>query len=103
MHYTLAMATSNRDEILPDFSKEEFAMATIATIGTGIKPRNMVEAKVSEDWPMWKEAMLEQLTHLKHNNTWTLVPHPTGKNIIGCCWVFRIKRDANGKIMSVTP
>ena len=69
-----AMAASDMDEFIPDFSEEAFAMATIATIGTGIEPKHITEARASKDWPMWEEAMNEQLTRLKHDNTWTLVP-----------------------------
>ena len=43
--------------------------------------------------------MFEQLQRLAVNGTWRLVPRPSGKNIIGCRWVFRIKRDAQGKIL----
>ncbi|CAM8952089.1 unnamed protein product [Rhodiola kirilowii] len=35
---------------------------------------------------------------LLRNRTWTLVPPPCNANIIGCKWVYRIKRRADGTI-----
>ena len=38
---------------------------------------------------------------LLRNGTWTLVPPSPTMNIVGCKWVFRIKRNADGTIDSV--
>jgi len=35
---------------------------------------------------------------LLQNKTWYPVPPPEGKNIIGCKWVYKIKRKADGTI-----
>lgn len=35
---------------------------------------------------------------LQENNTWTLVPRPEGKKILTSRWVFKIKRNQDGKI-----
>lgn len=34
--------------------------------------------------PHWKKAMEEEVCALQNNNTWTLVPKPADKKIIGC-------------------
>lgn len=39
-----------------------------------------------------------EITTLESNNTWSLVPFPIGKKIIGCKWVFRVKHKADGSI-----
>jgi histone deacetylase 1/2 len=46
----------------------------------------------------WREAMSSELTALMHHNTWQLVPPPTDCNIVGCKWVFQVKRHANGSV-----
>lgn len=42
--------------------------------------------------PVWKAAMLAEFIVLLKKNTWTLTTLPPGKNLIGCTWVFKIKR-----------
>jgi hypothetical protein len=56
------------------------------------------EAQSSVDWPLWKEAMDRKIVTLEHAGTWTTVPCPTGKNIVGSKWVFRRKRNTDGSI-----
>jgi histone deacetylase 1/2 len=47
---------------------------------------------------IWTVAMDSEYQALLHNKTWHLVPRPKGKNIIGCKWVYKIKRKADGTI-----
>jgi len=46
----------------------------------------------------WVSAMNNEYQALLRNRTWHLVPRPKGKNIIGCKWVYKIKRKADGTI-----
>ena len=46
----------------------------------------------------WRTAMSEELNALLQKNTWTLVPRPLDKNVIGNKWIFRIKRRSDGSI-----
>jgi hypothetical protein len=48
--------------------------------------------------PRWRQAMSAKLTTLMRHNTWTLVPPPKHCHLIGCKWVFRVKRNADGTI-----
>ncbi|OMO68753.1 Integrase, catalytic core [Corchorus capsularis] len=48
--------------------------------------------------PHWKEAMHEELEPLHKNKTWELVPPPSDRNVIGCKWVFRVKKNSDGSI-----
>jgi len=48
--------------------------------------------------PKWKNAMDEEYSALMRNKTWHLVPEQSGKNVIDCKWVYRIKKKADGSI-----
>lgn len=46
----------------------------------------------------WRQAMSSEFDALVKNGTWELVP-PTGvENIVGCKWIFCIKRHSDGFI-----
>jgi hypothetical protein len=42
--------------------------------------------------------MSHEFNALIQQHTWDLVPRPQNKNLVGCKWVYRIKRKANGDI-----
>ena len=42
--------------------------------------------------------MLEEFDALIRNDTWELVPPVSVQNIVGCKWIFRIKRLPNGYV-----
>ncbi|KAM1452490.1 hypothetical protein ACFX2I_039449 [Malus domestica] len=48
--------------------------------------------------PVWYSAMQEEIEALYSQNTWSLVDLPPNKNLVGCKWVFKIKRNADGSI-----
>ena len=59
------------------------------------EPRN-VENALNND--SWIEAMKEEIQQIEKNKTWSLVPRPKDKNIIGTKWVFRKKINEDGKV-----
>jgi len=62
------------------------------------EPRSYEEALNSPDSDKWKEAIRKELDSHRENNTWTIVPKPHNRSLIGCKWVFKIKRKADGSI-----
>ena len=60
-----------------------------------VEPMTVSEALQDDDW---FNAMKEEIDQIEKNKTWTLVPRPTKKNVIGTKWVFRNKLDENGEI-----
>ena len=59
------------------------------------EPRNIKDALGNDSWI---EAMNEEIEQIEKNKTWTLVPRPKDKNIIGTKWVFRNKLTEDGKV-----
>ena len=50
------------------------------------------------DSDKWLEAMKSKIESMKINDVWTLVDPPEGVEPIGCKWVFKRKRGADGKV-----
>lgn len=48
--------------------------------------------------PHWFQAMKEEYDALILNNTWSLVPRPSGANIVSGKWVFRHKFHSDGSL-----
>jgi hypothetical protein len=42
--------------------------------------------------------MAKELDALAQNNTWSLVPATEATNVVGCKWVFKTKRAADGTV-----
>jgi len=47
---------------------------------------------------MWVQAMNDELEAMTSNNTWTLVPRPQNRKVVGSRWVYRIKHKPNGDV-----
>nr|GFB79911.1 ribonuclease H-like domain, reverse transcriptase, RNA-dependent DNA polymerase [Tanacetum cinerariifolium] len=47
----------------------------------------------------WIEAMKDELDSINRNNTWRLTSLPPSHKAIGLKWVFKTKKDADGKII----
>ena len=58
-------------------------------------PKNVQEAL---SHPGWRQAMIEEMQALEFNQTWSLVPLPTGKNPVGCRCIFTVKVGPNGTV-----
>ncbi|KAL4341418.1 hypothetical protein GQ457_08G034010 [Hibiscus cannabinus] len=46
----------------------------------------------------WVQAMQEEIQALELNNTWSLVPMPLDKVVIGCKWVYEVKDTSFGDV-----
>ena len=53
---------------------------------------------VASKIPEWQQAMASEFEALQRQQTWSLVPSSSTHNIIGCRWVYKIKRHTNGLI-----
>lgn len=57
-------------------------------------PKIITQALKSQ---IWRKAMDEEMAALTRNATWDLVPL-SPQNVVGCKWIFRIKRNQHGHI-----
>lgn len=48
--------------------------------------------------PQCRRAMSEEYDALVRNGTWELVPADPSHNVVGCKWIFRIKRHSDGSV-----
>ena len=99
---------SDNDEIVPvpdilrpirNRRKPDYYVACAADAAAHeADPKSFKQASKSANKSKWEKAMQEELLSLKKHNTWELVDLPKGKNLVGCKWVYKTKRDANGEI-----
>lgn len=69
-----------------------------AIAGIDGDPMTVDEALSRPDCELWQKAMNDELRSLEENQTWSLVNLPRDKKPIQCKWVFKIKRDSDGKV-----
>jgi hypothetical protein len=74
--------------------EEDQYFAVTATLD---EPATYKQAIESNDRDAWLHAINDELTSHQKNNTWTIVERNNDMNVIGSKWVFKIKRDVNGK------
>lgn len=64
---------------------------------TGIEePVNYTQAAKEK---VWQEAMDCEIDAIERNKTWALTDLPVGHKAIDLKWVYKVKRDTNGKIL----
>lgn len=62
-------------------------------------PTSIRELNKREDRTKWEIAMNDEIRSLLENNTWTLTKLPPGRKTVKTKWIFKTKRDNNGKIV----
>ena len=61
-------------------------------------PTTLKAAMKSQNSHKWRLAMEDELQSMSHNGVWILVDKTEDMKPIGCKWVYKTKRDAEGKI-----
>jgi hypothetical protein len=67
------------------------AIACVHSMG---EPRSYAQAATD---PHWVAAMSDELTAIRDNNTWTLVPRPSAAKPLHVKWVYKLKTDNEGR------
>lgn len=60
------------------------------------EPANFREAAIDNNW---KKAMKQEIESIEENKTWELTTLPLGKKKIGLKWIYKLKKDAEGRII----
>jgi Reverse transcriptase (RNA-dependent DNA polymerase)/Integrase core domain/GAG-pre-integrase domain len=83
------------DEIYSETEPIQLNCTELCLIGME-EPKGFVEA--AED-VNWRSAMVEEINSIHENQTWSLVEPVDGQKVIGLKWVFKLKKNAEGKLM----
>ena len=86
---------SEEEALYVDVGFEEVEFAGLAGV---VEPNTYKQAMNSPDSDLWAKACDEEINSLYGNNTWELVPLPPGRKAVGCKWVFKVKKHADGSI-----
>ena len=54
--------------------------------------------KIAVQYPQWSKAMDEEFKALQRQGTWIFVPSYPCQNVVGCKWVYKLKRNSDGSI-----
>jgi hypothetical protein len=76
-----------------------YALSAEVSNSEGLEPLTLGEAKRRADWPLWEQAIKEELEMLKKTGTWELTERPCDANMVGSKWVFRAKKDTAGNVV----
>lgn len=86
------------DDIYEVYKQEIHLNEVEATLSADNDPKTFREAIEREEAAEWSEAMHAELDSTFKNQVWELVKPQENQKPIGCKWVFKTKRDADGKV-----
>ena len=87
-----ALRRSHRVTTLPSHLRDFHCFSALASLQ---EPQTFHEASSN---PLWQQAMKEELDALHKTRTWDLVDLPSGKSVICCKWVYKIKTRSYGTV-----
>lgn len=87
-----SMTTRSKNNICKPIQKLTFTTQLTRDI---TEPTTLAQA--TRD-PRWCSVMVEEYSALISNGTWTLVPPACVSNMVGCKWIFRLKRHTDGTV-----
>jgi len=70
----------------------------ISALLTFALPQEPSTYKQAASHPEWTQAMLLEYNALVSNQTWTLCPRPSHRNVVRNKWVFKIKQKPDGSV-----
>jgi hypothetical protein len=73
-------------------------VSSVVLITNDGEPSCYQEAINDIDYAKWKMEMKEEMDSLVKNKTWDLVELPKDRKVVGCKWVYKLKKGVDGKI-----
>ena len=64
----------------------------------GTDPCNYDEALQDKDADLWQKALMSEMESIYFNRVWDLAEPPNEIKLIGCKWIYKKKREVNGKM-----
>jgi hypothetical protein len=100
VHIPSSSISSCTNKIVTRSQNNIFKPKKIFTATKHNLPENLEPSTISQALkiPHWSKACSEEFDALMNNGTWTLVPRNESNNLVGCKWLFRIKRNPDGSI-----
>jgi hypothetical protein len=77
-------------------------MAAVACEVLTDEPQSLAEVKERKDWSLWETSMHEELSALQAKGVYELVALPDGKKALPCRWVYKVKRDEQGRVDKIS-
>ena len=91
---THTMVTRYKNNIYKPLTKVSYP-ATKHPLPHTLEPSTVTQALQDSNW---RAAMCDEFNALLRTQTWNLVPRFSPMNVIGCKWVFRVKRNPDGSV-----
>ncbi|KAK9134759.1 hypothetical protein Syun_014089 [Stephania yunnanensis] len=79
------MVTRSKNDI---FKPKALVVQSPYALATQLEPKSVKAALQDHNW---HTAMVDEISALNKNHTWTLVPPTFSMNPVGCKWVFKLK------------
>jgi hypothetical protein len=70
----------------------------VALISNDGEPSCYQEVMDGTESAKWKITMKEEMDALERNKTWDLVELPEGRKVVGCKWVYKLKKGVDDKV-----
>ncbi|KAG8492104.1 hypothetical protein CXB51_015700 [Gossypium anomalum] len=89
-------ATTSNSHAMVTWSKARIFKPKALSVDTVDFEPTFVEEALAN--PAWKIAVQAEYDALIANSTWELCPLPPGRKVIGCKWLFKVKKNPDGTI-----
>ena len=76
----------------------DYFVAIVALLTKDGEPSCYWEAMKASESDKWKLTMKEEMDALEKNKTWDLVELPKDIKVVGCKWVYRLKKGIDDKV-----